>query len=192
MITIRNLTMQFNDKLLFENVSYQLKMGQTYILNSKSGSGKTTFLKLLLNMEQPTSGTIDHDLQFAVVFQEPSLLDEASVYTNLAIALPKAMRKNFGYDKYLKLVDLEVSLSQKVTTLSFGMKQRLAILQVLLLQRDVYCFDEACKGLDEATKTKVISLIQEKTKGKMVIWISHDQQEWKHFKEYQEIRLNEK
>ena len=77
----------------------------------------------------------------------------------------------------LEQLDLKGCENQKVSELSGGMMRRVAIARALLVPFDLLILDEAWKGLDKATKEKVIAVVMEYSKGKIVISVTHDGQE---------------
>jgi NitT/TauT family transport system ATP-binding protein len=145
-----------------------------------SGSGKTSFFKILLGLLEADSGLIDapSDLKIAAVFQEDRLCEEFSPIENLTMTVPghsKELQKR-AREVLLNLLPGE-SLTRPVSTLSGGMKRRVAIGRALWAPSDIIVMDEPFTGLDHETKKNVMSYIKECTKDKLVIISTHQSED---------------
>ena len=92
-IVIDNISKSFGDVRVFDGFSAVLEKGRIYRLTAPSGAGKTTLLRMLMRLEMPDSGSIAGiPRDISAVFQEDRLLDEMSVYNNIALASDMPMR----------------------------------------------------------------------------------------------------
>jgi len=163
---------------LFEEVSLGLTAGDFYLVTGPSGVGKSTLLRLINRLEEPTAGVIrfggrplvDHApprLRRSIlsVQQTPTAID-ASVRDNLLLPFRFAANDDLARpdDAALKrrLADVlleDVSLDAHAQTLSVGQLQRLSILRGLLLEPEVMLLDEPTSALDIDSRDAVLALI---------------------------------
>ena len=183
MIQINNISKRYGDVIVFENYSLALPKGHTYAIMGQSGKGKTTLLHMLMGLIQPDQGEITGVplLQLSAVFQENRLCDTLDCYTN--ILLPHLHKKSAltmnrtVIQNALDAVGLPDCLHRPISTLSGGMKRRVAIVRALLAEYQVLLMDEPFKGLDEQTKAQTMAYVKESTVGKTVLFITHDDYE---------------
>lgn len=177
MLEAIRLSKAFEGKQVLRDFSAKLEKGRKYCLMGASGSGKTTLVNILLGLIKPDSGTVRRapDLKMSVVFQEDRLLEQMTAGANVAL-VSKASADEI--DRLLIRLGIpEESLPQPVSTYSGGMKRRAALARALLADYDVLFLDEPYKGLDEETRRAVIQIVQEYTKDKTVLLITHDKTE---------------
>lgn len=193
LIELKQVAYQAGDQEILQDVSFAAEEGDYLTLTGPSGSGKSTTLKLIAGLISPNKGEIfykgknldDLDLvqyrrQVSYCFQQPTLFDE-TVKDNLA--LPFAIRKQDFAEKRvkeaLKQVDLPADyLDKKITTLSGGEKQRVALIRNMLFRPEVLLLDEVTTGLDEESKQIVHQLIARvHQEGTTIVQVTHDQEE---------------
>lgn len=186
-----NLTL--DAKPILKDITMTVPKGAMLTITGPSGSGKSTLLRVLATLMTPTSGTItfdgqlqsayaktDYRRQVSYCFQQPSLFGD-TVQDNLAF--PFEIRKlDFDATKALaalQSVDLpEAMLQAKITSLSGGEKQRVALIRNLLFPPQVLLLDEVTTGLDPDTKAVVHQLIANfHQQGVTVISVTHDESE---------------
>lgn len=181
-IKISGLSKSFGDLEVLKEVSLSLHSGQIYCLMSPSGSGKTTFLRILLGLERADSGVVEstENIRSAAVFQENRLCEAFTAEDNIAMVMPGSPRRNRekARRELLRLLP-EESLLRPASTLSGGMKRRTSIIRALSVPSNLVLMDEPFTGLDEEIKQTAIKYIREKTEGKLVIISTHQQEEVK-------------
>jgi NitT/TauT family transport system ATP-binding protein len=175
-LEVVNLNLSFQGRNVLSDLNLSLHSGSVYCLMGASGSGKTSFLKILMGLLEADSGFVKAPLgiKIAAVFQEDRLCEEFSPIENLTMTIPGHSKElqNKAREVLLNLLPSE-SLSRKVTTLSGGMKRRVAIGRALWAPSDMIVMDEPFTGLDYETKISVICYIKECTKDKLVIISTH-------------------
>ena len=174
-IEIKNLTKSFGEKRVIDGLSLSLPERGFVAITGKSGRGKTTLLRILVGLEKPDSGEIifnPANPRFSMVFQEDRLLEKETALENASIAGDAAHAKDI-----LSALNLADVMDQKVSKLSGGMARRVAIARALAAEADIYIFDEPIKGLDKETARLALDVIKEETEGKLVLYVSHSEEE---------------
>ena len=146
------------------------------LLTGASGSGKTTFLRLIAGLEQADSGflklnnTIIEDSNHAIYtasnkrnivyqFQQANLLTHLTIEKNLTYAYKRSSKDKYAVDEIVDIFSLQDLLSKKPQQLSGGERQRVAIAQALLSHPTLLLLDEPVSALDQDNKQKVIKAI---------------------------------
>ena len=179
-VKVNHLTKSFGTLNVFTLVNLSLHSGRIYCLMGPSGSGKTTFLRILLGLEQPDSGSMEglHGIKSSAVFQENRLCEPFTPVDNIVMVIPgRTSRSRKQAREELSRLLPEEALSRPVSTLSGGMKRRVAIVRALSVPCDMIIMDEPFTGLDENTKLSVIRYIKEKTHDKLVIISTHQEED---------------
>lgn len=193
MISIKNLCKTYKETLVFNEYNVDFSKGIVNVLTGKSGCGKTTLLKILLKLEDMDSGQVVgiDNLKFSAVFQEDRLCDNLTVSMNVRLPIlnKDETKTKEEIKENLNKIGLNGLANKKVSNLSGGMKRRVSILRALMSDFDIIVFDEALKGLDNDTKDLVMNLINEKTNGKTVFWVTHDINEVKYFEKYKVFNI---
>ncbi len=181
MIIIENLCKSYGDQVVLDHFNATIQTGALTCILAPSGKGKTTLLRILMGLERADSGSITglDGLQKSAVFQEERLCENLDIPTN--ILLPHLQKDSTltlsEIDLGLLALDLEGNEGKLVRELSGGMKRRTAILRALFAPFDILFLDEPFKGLDGKTKEKTMDYFKEKTYGKTVLCITHDETE---------------
>ncbi len=179
MIRIKNLSYSYQEKKVLNDISVIFPDSGFIVILGKSGSGKTTFLSLLSHVLPLTEGTIEGNERECIsyVFQSPLLLNYMDVKDN--VSFPLLLRNELDIDKKvedaLKKVGLEEYEKRDVTTLSGGEKMRVSIARALVLDKDVLILDEPTGQLDENSSLVIYSILQEISKNRLVIMVTHDE-----------------
>ena len=178
-------------------VSLQIEDGEFVFLVGPSGSGKSTIMKLITGELRPTSGSVHvngynlerirkREIPFmrrtlGVVFQDFRLIDNMSVYDNVAFAMrvigarEKEIRERVPY--VLELVGLESKAHRRPGEMSGGEQQRLAIARALVNNPSTIIADEPTGNLDPARSFEIMSLLQEiNNLGTTVLVVTHEKE----------------
>jgi len=192
MLKIKKLTKMFGQKKILDEITLAVKKGEIAVLLGQSGTGKSTLLRVLNNLEKPDSGTIELDEKaidleqvtknhtIGMVFQHFNLFEHLTVEENITLALEKVAGKTHQ-DAVIIAQDLLTHYGLKdkgnlyVSQLSGGQRQRLAIARTLALKPEVICLDEPTSALDPLLTTHVANTIQDlAAQGYIVLVASHD------------------
>lgn len=172
-LRVEDLRKSYGGTAVLQGVSFTAEIGLTRVTGS-SGIGKTTLLRILLGLETADSGEITglSGKRLAAVFQEDRLLDFMTPVDNIRLPEPKLERAVILRE--MAAMGLTGCENQLVRELSGGMRRRVAILRALLCGADVIALDEPFKGLDEATRARVIDETKRLCRGKTVLLVTHE------------------
>ena len=172
-IVIKNLYKSFGEKQVLNNINAVIRHGQTTCLMGQSGVGKTTLLNIMMGLVKADSGEILNIPQLkSAVFQENRLCESFSVISNIRMANDSLTDQVIL--EHLEAVGLASEAQHKVSTLSGGMKRRVALVRAILAQKEILFLDEPFKGLDDETLEKVQNYLLENTKGLTTIMVTHN------------------
>lgn len=201
LLSVRDLTVSVtkNGKrsILAESISLELKRGELLPIEGRSGSGKSTFFKILVRLHAGDSGSVYlegkpvHQLappllrsRMIYLHQRPMMKDitvQENLLTPFSFALHRSKTptietlseelSNIGLDP-------EELLSQQALDLSGGQLQRVALVRALLLNPKVLLLDEPTSGLDPESVSQFITRVKKWVKegDRGVLWIAHDRQ----------------
>lgn len=181
-----------NDVL--NNVSFDIKTGETIAIMGPTGSGKSSLVALLTRLYAPTSGHIlidGVDLQeiaphhirknISIVLQEPYLFSR-SIFENIKIAHPEATQKEVeevariaNMDDVIQSFELgyDTLVGEKGVTLSGGQKQRIAIARSILAKAPILIFDDSLSAVDAQTDREIRTALLEVSEQVTTIIITH-------------------
>ncbi len=197
MIKVTQLTKRFGSMTAVENVSFEVAMGETLVLLGTSGCGKTTTLKMLNRLIEPTSGHIEMDGQsitqqpphelrrkIGYVIQDIGLFPHYTIGENIAI-VPTLLGWDAARIRTRTLAILATLrlppalLNQYPEQLSGGQRQRVGLARALVADPPVVLMDEPLGALDPITRTGIRREFKqlEELKKKTIILVTHDIQE---------------
>ena len=163
MIIVKDLSVERLDRKIFENINLSLTSGNITILKGKNGSGKTTLLKTILNLIEPSDGSIywkgkllktnlyDFYNNVTYIADITSSLRKLTIKDNINIWKKFFISKiNDGQiETALKTLKLDNYLNKKVGELSFGETKKLEFLRLIIENKNVWILDEPLSNLDE-------------------------------------------
>lgn len=185
-IVLTHLSKSYGNHHVIQDLSRTFPCGQITCLMAPSGSGKTTLLRLLMGLEVPDSGSIAglEGRKKSAVFQDQIFGEDLSVYANIRIMRKRKLFESESekqeYERIkaeLEKVGLPGCIDQKVKELSFGMRQRVALVRAFYADWDVLFLDEPFRGLDKSTRELVMEYTRRKCIGKQVLFITHEEEE---------------
>lgn len=197
MINVKNLSIRFDDTLVLDGISADIKKNIITSIIGKSGSGKSVFIKTIMGLLKANSGEIfidnvninnipkkvrkDIQKKLSMVFQNSALFDSLNVFQNVSFPLyehtklnDKEIIEKVNYT--LSLVNLTDILEVYPSDLSGGMKKRVALARAIIQEPDYIIYDEPTTGLDPITADEIINLIKDihSTLKMSSIIITHD------------------
>ena len=168
-----NITKAYGELVVLENFNHSFSDHSRSFVLGPSGCGKTTLLRLLLGLEEPSSGEVlgRNTAKAGAVFQEPRLLPHLTARENILFVAPNLKQAEIQ-EAFIQL-GLTGDLDKPVATLSGGMKDRAAIARLLLSDRYFLLMDEPFGSLDSETKVRTGSFIERHLHGRPFILVSH-------------------
>lgn len=185
----QNITFSYKDRIILDNQSFSFKKGEHIGIIGESGSGKSTFLKLLAGLLTPSSGTLSVDSE-----SDPAkIMKKISMVMQDAMIMPLTIRENIALGKEIKKermdeiikatrLDLwtdslpegiDTYLGERADELSGGQAQRIAIARAIAKDADIILLDEPTSSLDKDTIKDVMEALETLTDGKTVIHVTH-------------------
>jgi NitT/TauT family transport system ATP-binding protein len=156
-------------RAVISDLSFSVSSGETLCLLGPSGCGKTTLLRLLMGLEQPTSGTIHIEPELAqhmsYVFQEPRLVPWRTCLENVLLPLELLGRKDSASTDRARDLLHQLGLDERLQhfpgELSGGMQMRVALARALVTEPRIVLLDEPFAALDERTRFRMQDLLLE-------------------------------
>lgn len=193
MLEINNISKKFNNKVILDNVSFNIQKSEIITLLGANGAGKTTLINCILKLHKLDSGIIKFEnnninnitnkkyySNISVVLESSdNIYDYISGLENIRYFLGLSNFKYYEYEKdmnyLLKLFNLQDYIHKKVGLYSRGMKQKLAIVIALLSKPKLLLLDEPTIGLDIKTKYQVLDILSNivKERGVSILLTTH-------------------
>ena len=173
-IIITDLCKSFDDNEILKNVNITLENSSIYCLMGASGIGKTTLLRILMGLERADSGCISgiDTKNISCMFQEDRLIPDLSAIDNVRIVLRRKNNRAEVRNNLLSILP-DDSLDLPVSSLSGGMKRRVALARALSYPGKLIILDEPFTGLDKDTKLNVINYILKMRNNRTLLIATH-------------------
>lgn len=188
-LKFKNVSFKYDDEYILKDFSFEISKPGLYAIVGENGSGKTTIFNLINKLYTNYEGEIlingnkindykDEDLRNEVLFLEskPFILRD-NLTSNITL-LEKNKVDELYFEKIIQFLELKriekYSNKNLKETLSKGEQQKIQLARLLISKQPLILLDEALSGLDKEMKEKVISIIKERGKDKIIVIISHD------------------
>jgi len=211
MLISENISFSIDGQKLFSNINFKIETGKDLLITGPSGIGKTTLLSILSGLQKPTHGAVlynDINLynlaenkidefrgkQLGIIFQNFNLINTFTIKQNLQLVNTALNKKDNNHIyELLQRVGLADKSHIKVSNLSIGEKQRVAVARAFIGKpKWIFC-DEPTSSLDDKNTAIIINLVKEESlrcKASLVL-ITHDKRIQKILKFDQILKLGE-
>ncbi len=184
-ISIENISKAFGNHVLFNNFSLSIKENSIHAIIGPNGSGKTTLLRILTDLYDIDNGSVVVKTNHAMLLENDYLYEDKSGIENLKIFGLYFGYKLVNYETYAEILNLKEHLEKRVSTYSKGMKRKLSLLIVILMDRGIIYLDEVTSGVDPISRVEIRKIINElKLSGKTIVITSHDLSEVEKIADY--------
>ena len=196
-IVVKNLNISYGSFVLMENLNFEVKKGDIFIIMGGSGCGKSSLLKILTGLKKPDIGEVFiNDINFwkakdktrnnimkksGILYQSGALFSSMTLFENIALPLQKYT--TYSQSDIADIVSLKLSLVGLAgfedfypSEISGGMKKRAGLARALALDPDIVYFDEPSAGLDPISSKLLDDLILEinKSLGTTIVIVTHE------------------
>lgn len=207
-LIVENLSKAFQDVPVWTNISARFEAGEVVSIQGRSGEGKTTFLRVLNDLEKVDTGSIHFDETYlcrsddtspqveyssikerseyhsriGMVFQDYNLFSNMNVWDNITLA-PRYHKHDDAEvkargEELLARLGLADRKDAMPSELSGGQRQRVAIARACMLDPQVLCFDEPTSALDRETIEEIAAILQDLARSGMCILLVTHDQEF--------------
>lgn len=191
MVEIRHFKMSFGDKTVIKDLSFDVFRGEVFGFLGSNGSGKTTTLRALLGLYQPTAGdllingkpySVESQIRLGYLPEERGLYKKEKVldvmlYFGQLKGLSRKEAKDFSL-KFLELVNLADKANTQLDKLSGGQQQKIQLGVTIMGDPELLIMDEPAKGFDPVNRRLLMNIIEEQRKaGATIIYVTHQMEE---------------
>ncbi len=188
-LTVQNIRKQFNRRIIFDNVSFEVTRGEVFGITGRNGSGKSTLLKIIAGLLAPTKGTVTltrdsnqilpevtyqsvgYHAPYLQLFEEFSAVENIQFFARIRdIKLDRA-----DIESMLKKVGLPTDRKDAIRGYSSGMKQRMRLIFAILHSPEFLFLDEPTTNLDADGISIVYSIVEEHRNRGCVVIATNDQ-----------------
>lgn len=191
MVEIRHFKMSFGDKTVIKDLSFDVFRGEVFGFLGSNGSGKTTTLRALLGLYQPTAGdllingksySVESQIRLGYLPEERGLYKKEKVldvmlYFGQLKGLSRKEAKDFSL-KFLERVNLSYKANTQLDKLSGGQQQKIQLGVTIMGDPELLIMDEPTKGFDPVNRRLLMNIIEEQRKaGATIIYVTHQMEE---------------
>ena len=190
-VEIRHFKMKFGDKTVIKDLSFDVFQGEVFGFLGSNGSGKTTTLRALLGLYEPTAGellidgkpyAVDSQINLGYLPEERGLYKKEKVldvmiYFGQLKGLSRDEAREFSLN-FLKRVDLTDKAGMRLDKLSGGQQQKIQLGVTIMGDPELLIMDEPTKGFDPVNRRLLMNIIEERRKaGATIIYVTHQMEE---------------
>lgn len=194
MLSLSGIYKQYENKPLLRGIDFEVAAGETVCLLGRSGSGKSTILRIIAGIETAEAGSVAwsgedlsavpvHKRQFGFMFQDYALFPHLTVYENIAFGLKmqgiEKEKMNERVNSALEQINMVSFKQRSVAELSGGEQQRVALARALAPQPRLLMLDEPLGALDRTLREQLMQELRDVLHQSQIpaIYVTHDQEE---------------
>lgn len=190
-VVVEHFTMQFGDKTVVDDLSFEVRRGEVFGFLGSNGSGKTTTLRALLGLYEPAAGkllihgapfSVDSQLKLGYLPEERGLYKKESVldimmYFGRLKGLTKEAARRASL-AYLERVQLADKATVRLDKLSGGQQQKIQLGVTIMGDPELLILDEPTKGFDPVNRRLLMNIIEERrAAGATIVFVTHQMEE---------------
>lgn len=190
-VQIKNFSMKFGTKTVIKDLSFEVMRGEVFGFLGSNGSGKTTTLRALLGLYEPTAGellvdgkpyAVEDGVKLGYLPEERGLYKKEKVidtmiYFGRLKGLSQEEARDFSI-KYLERVGLSDKAKTRLDKLSGGQQQKIQLGVTIMGDPELLILDEPTKGFDPVNRRLLMNIIEERQKaGATVVFVTHQMEE---------------
>ena len=191
LVTVDHFRMDFDKTTVIKDLSFEVRSGETFGFLGSNGSGKTTTIRALLGIYQPTGGDLFIDgkpyevngpVRLGYLPEERGLYKKETVIDTMAYfgrlkGMERSQAKEWSLD-FLRKVELADKAGERLDKLSGGQQQKVQLGIAVMNNPDLLILDEPTKGLDPVNRRLLMDIVEEhQQKGATVIFVTHQMEE---------------
>ena len=174
-IEVKNMSKNFKNKKLFNSFSLEIEENTVHAIVGPNGSGKTSLLRILTDLYYEDNGEVIVKGNHAMLLENDYLYEDKTGIENIKLYGLYFGYESINYKKYSELLQITNDLDRKVSTYSKGMKRKLSLLIIVMMNREIIFLDEVTSGVDPISRVEIRKLIKLlKDEGKTIVITSHD------------------
>lgn len=178
MLKITSLSKSYGSKKVIDDLNLEISEPSIIHIQGTNGCGKTTLFKLISEIEEPDSGSIEksNDTVIGALIENGSFIENKNLKFNLEYLINIKKRVTNDYAKDLcKRFSLDYDSTKKLKDFSIGMRQKLGIMQAIMENQNLILLDEPSRGMDEDSVSIFSQLMNQlKAEGKTILIASHE------------------
>lgn len=183
--------MKFGDKEVIKDLSFEVQKGEVFGFLGSNGSGKTTTLRALLGLYQPTAGrlliggrpySVDGNIRLGYLPEERGLYKKEKVldvmlYFGELKGMTRQAAREFSL-RFLERVDLADKVDTRLDKLSGGQQQKVQLGVTIMDNPELLILDEPTKGFDPVNRRLLMNIVEERKKaGSTIVFVTHQMEE---------------
>lgn len=193
-MSLEQVSFKVNQQQILKDISFSVQVGDIITVTGPSGGGKSTLLKIMGHLLNPTSGIIQYNGKDINEYEPTEYRKEVSYFFQNAVLFDETVRDNLAFPadiredtfnedqaiRGLETVQLsDTYLDKPIKELSGGEKQRVALIRNLMYPPKVLLMDEVTSSLDAENREIVLSFIRQLNveENVTILWITHNQEE---------------
>ena len=174
-IEVKNMSKNFKNKELFNSFSLEIEANTVHAIVGPNGSGKTSLLRILTGLYDEDGGEVKIKGSHAMLLENDYLYEDKTGLENVKLYGLYFGYEPINYQKYSDLLGIANDLKRNVSTYSKGMKRKLSLLIIVMMNKEIIFLDEVTSGVDPISRVEIRKLIKLlKDEGKTIVLTSHD------------------